>query len=282
MSKVDPRRSSDIAGPDYWNHVWEQANLPPPLDVDSNSLRRVAQKSLFQAVAGALARVQKSAGRPRLVEVGCASSRMLPVVSKKLGFDVVGLDYSEVGCDQARAMLAREGVVGEIVFGSVFAPPEALIESCDAVMSFGLVEHFADTAEIVTAMARLLKPGGVMFTNVPNLNGTIGWVQKHLMSREVFDIHVLLTPADLRLAHEKAGLAVVHSDYFLSTNFSVLNAGDGRPGGIVWWMKRSVRSALIGASGVVWAAERLIGRLPPSRAFAPYVNCVAVKCGVGR
>src|SRR5438552_12828083 len=48
---------------------------------------------------------------------------------------------STSGCEQARAVLARDGVDGKIVEADVFTPPSELHESFDVVFTLGVVEH---------------------------------------------------------------------------------------------------------------------------------------------
>jgi SAM-dependent methyltransferase len=61
-------------------------------------------------------------------------------------------------------VLDAAGVPGEIVCADLFAPPPHLLAQFDVVVSFGVVEHFDDTAACVAACARLVKPGGLMVT----------------------------------------------------------------------------------------------------------------------
>src|SRR5207247_404436 len=132
-----------------------------------------------------------------LVEVGCARSAVLPLFAKRLGFRVAGIDYSPNGCEQTRLMLEREGVTGDIYCCDVFSIPDDLVERFDMVVSFGLIEHFSDTMAIVAALSRLLRPGGLIFTSVPNMHGITGFVQKTLNKR-IYDIHVPITAEAMR------------------------------------------------------------------------------------
>lgn len=48
----------------------------------------------------------------------------------------------------------------------------------DIVSSFGLIEHFADTKDIISRHISFLKPGGTLFITLPNFRSVNGWVQK--------------------------------------------------------------------------------------------------------
>ena len=250
--------------------------MPLLWDVESRRIRYHVKQAFFAYLGRAFAKQGLVNSGKLLIEVGCARSVVLPLLAKKLGFTVAGLDYSPNGCEQARAILRREGVMGEIYCCDIYAIPEDLNERFDVVVSFGLVEHFADTTAVVAALARLLKPGGLIFTSVPNLRGAMGLVQRAL-DRATYDIHVPLSAVNVRQAHENAGLHVIECDYFLSTNFGVLNVNAIRPYSMEWLIKRLITNALTGVSVVAWWIERLVGNLPTGQTFSPYVNCVAVK-----
>ncbi|MDT8287716.1 MAG: methyltransferase domain-containing protein, partial [Elusimicrobiales bacterium] len=194
--------------------------------------------------------------------------------SKEFGFRVAGLDYSPAGCGLAREVLKSAGVEGDIICADLFTPPERLEGGFDAVVSFGVVEHFDDTAACVKAMAAFIKPGGVLVTSVPNLTGWIGVLQK-LVNRPVYDIHRVILPEGLREAHEAAGLEVLECGYFVSTDFGVNNLTGIRTGTPSWLLKRILLSLLARVSRTVWLLEETIGELPAGRPFSPYIFCAA-------
>ena len=75
----------------------------------------------------------------------------------------------------------------------------------DVVLSAGVVEHFDDAAEVVATFARLVRPGGYLVTDVPNLAGFNGALHR-LLKPETFASHRVVTLADLRAWHRAAGL----------------------------------------------------------------------------
>jgi 2-polyprenyl-3-methyl-5-hydroxy-6-metoxy-1,4-benzoquinol methylase len=234
------------------------------------------EREFFLWIARTLESLGMTGPDVHLVEVGCARSQALPVLAKRLGLSVVGIDYSPNGCEQTRVMMKREGVSGEVYCSDIFAIPISLKGRFDVVVSFGLIEHFSNTNEIVAALAGLLKPGGVILTNIPNMRGTTGFVQK-ILNREIYDIHVPLTPTQVRSAHEAAGLREIEADYFLSSNYGVVNLGDPNRRSPGWWAKKIVLAILVRVSMVVWLIEGKLGKLPTSLTFSPYVNCIAMR-----
>jgi SAM-dependent methyltransferase len=187
-------------------------------------------------------------------------------------FEVTGIDYSPLGCKKALAILARDGIEGEIEQADFMHPPDRLLGAYDVGVSFGVAEHFDDTAECLAAFRRYLKPGGLLITAIPNLSGVIGTLQK-LLDREVYDIHVALDRDALAAAHRKANLDVIDCDYIVCSNFGVLTLGDhAYP---LNALRRFIRLAMMGISAIAWPIDRYLMRLPVSRLLSGYVICIA-------
>lgn len=264
----------DKAGQGYWDSVWNGASLPPAWDISGKSLRNYVERAFFDYMAEAFEKNGLSCGNLSLIEIGGARSPALPTLAKRLGFKVTCLDYSEIGCEQSRLMFERECVDGDVYCADIFEPPSCLLGVFDVVVSFGVIEHFEDTAKIVSAMVKLLKPGGLIVTSIPNMHGTVGGAQK-LLNRAIYDIHVALTPEEVRNAHERAGLDVIECDYFICANYGVVNIGDANPENMGWFLKKTVRALLARGSMAAWKLESIVGALRATRTFSPYVNCVA-------
>jgi SAM-dependent methyltransferase len=151
-------------------------------------------------------------------------------------------------------------------------PPRHLLGACDFGVSFGVVEHFDDTAECLAAFRRFLKPGGILITTIPNLAGLVGTLQKHL-DRKIYDIHVPLDDLGLADAHRRAGMQVMDCQYVVCSNFGVLTLGDNARS--FARLRRLVRFALVGFSAATWVVNRYIVTIPASRLLSPYIVCVA-------
>ena len=92
------------------------------------------------------------------------------------------------------------------------------------MVSFGVVEHFEDTANCLKSCAKFLKPGGTLITLVPNIPSIIGLIQKYV-DRKVYDVHKPLTKKKLSKSHQEASLRLRKCEYFMSINLSVVNSG---------------------------------------------------------
>lgn len=265
--------ADDRAGLRYWDELWVGQELPAPIDPRARGWRNNVNRRL-----DALFRTAFDAHLPargKLLEIGCGGSVMLPYFAKEHGFEVSGLDYSPEGCAKEEKILAREGVTGRIACADLFIPPRDMLESFDAVTSFGVVEHFTDTDTCIRAVAVFARRGGLVLTMIPNMRGLPGMIQKAL-NRKVYEAHVPLTPERLRDAHIRAGLTVAEARYVLSTNFGVVNLVGLDPKRLSTRLKRLTLQVLNLFSATIWTIERIVRReLPASRLLSPYVLVMA-------
>jgi 2-polyprenyl-3-methyl-5-hydroxy-6-metoxy-1,4-benzoquinol methylase len=251
MDTID-RINKDKAGKEFWDAAWAASDRPASVDpLEQGALAHVHRRfhSYFQKSFSGIETRQA-----KLLEIGCARSLWLPYFAKEFGFEVTGLDYSEP---------------------DFFSPPEALLGAFDVVVSFGVAEHFTDTAECLKAFSRFLKPGGLMLTSIPNMTGLPGALAKKI-NRPVFDVHVPLDAAALRRAHELADLEVLDCSFFMSNNFGVLNLNGIKRGSVGWVFKKIFLAMMVRVSRLIWLAEdHLTGELKARSFTAPYINCIA-------
>lgn len=266
--------SKDIAGKDYWDKCWETAELPMPIDPHLTSLDNYVNQRFHDYFREIFSGLEPS--QMRLLEVGCGRSAWLPYFAKEFGFQVCGLDYSERGCQKAREILALAGVEGEVIETDFFTPPEAWLNRFNVVVTFGVVEHFQDTTDCLVALSRFLKSEGLLITSIPNLVGAIGLFQK-VLNRSIFNVHVPLDLLAMLEAHQQAKLEAVKFDYFLSTNFGILNLEGLDSNQKVNCLKHRLRLYLTRISKLIWLAERKLVPLPVSQFFSPYIILVAKK-----
>ena len=264
----------DKAGKSYWDHKWESSSLLNAVDPHVSGLNNYVNRKFheyFQKVFSGM-----DANGKRLLEIGCARSQWLPYFNKEFGFEVTGVDYSEVGCEMAQAILEKQGAKGTVCCEDFFTPSKVLIEQFDVVVSFGVLEHFQDTAGCISAFSRFLRPGGIMITSVPNMVSMIGYLQK-IINRPVFDIHVLLDKNSLCKSHKDAGLNILDCDYFLSTNSAVCNLAGLSTNTISWYIKKIVLAVFVRFSMAVWFLESKVVKFRATKLMSGYINCLARK-----
>jgi SAM-dependent methyltransferase len=263
----------DRTGREYWDGWWERRPLPRPLDPFRKGLRNYPYRRFHQFFSGIFG--GQGARGQRLIEIGCAQSVFLPYFARYFGFVVAGIDQSGLGCDRARRILEQQDVAGEIYCGDFFSPPPQTVDAFDWVLSYGVLEHFDDTAGAVRAVARFLKPGGRVITFVPNLTGILGRYQR-LLDRKLYEAHVPLSAERLAQAHRDAGLDVESALYLLPFGLEVT--------GIETWGRGVAGMAVKVANAFLTRSVRLVDdhvvRLKSNRWTSPYVVCVARKLTV--
>ena len=264
----------DKAGKAYWDNLWKKKFTPKAIDPESTSLNDYIVRRFheyFCKLFGALDTKGK-----KLLEVGCAQSAWQPYFAREFGFQVSGIDYSETGCKQAKEVLHREGIEGNVICANFFTPPKEMVEAFDVVISFGVAEHFEDTNACIQAFSRFLKPGGRLITIIPNLVGLIGMLQR-LLNKPVFDIHVPVRVDNLRDAQKSAGLEILWCGYFLFANFGVVNLAGLEKNCFTFLEKKLLIYSLQQVAKAIWALELIFSPLPANRFLSPYIICVAQK-----
>lgn len=263
----------DKARPEHWDRIWQGAEMPPPVVVDSTSLNDYPARAFANFFTEIFARWPQP-DSASTIELGCGRSVWLPFFATSFGFEVAGLDYSEAGCEQARVLLARDRVDGNIRHGDIFNPPPDMLGRYDLVISFGLVEHFSDTADCLRHCAAFARPGGMIVTMIPNMFGITGLLTR-LINRPVFDIHVAMDATMLQTAHAAAGLHVLDTRYLMPINLNVVYPPASFPN----VAKEVINHLFSWISKSVWLLDSRVLSVRAVPSFSPYLICVAKKPG---
>lgn len=259
----------DRAGADYWDSNWEAAEIPVLFDPNDNSLDNYVNQKLHHYFK----RILGNKRNMEVMEIGCANSIWPIYFYMHHGAVISGIDYSKVGCKKSEDMLKHYEVPGKIYCADLFSPPDNIVNQYDLVVSFGVVEHFDDTALCLESCAKLVKPGGLLLTLIPNIPGLVGSIQK-LVDRSVFDVHFPITKKALSDSHLKAGLELIECKYFLSINLSVVNSGRLSNSKA----NKYLRHALSIPSKLIWFLEKRNIKLIPENSFtSPYIIALAKK-----
>ncbi len=264
----------DKAGQQYWNDSWAASKLPDAMNPLDLSLDNYVSRRFHSLFVNIFDGVQTQS--LKLLEVGCAKSTWLPYFSKEFGFEVSGLDYSPIGCEMATKITRANGVDAKIFCADLFCPPSSMLGQFDVVVSFGVVEHFEDTALCLKSVSAFLKPGGLMITSIPNMVGLIGGLQK-LINKPVYNIHHLIDSGMLFAAHKFADLDVAECDYFIASSFGVANLEGVATNNLPGLSKKLLLGILSRFSKLVWTIENRVGIFPSSKSLSPYIYCVARK-----
>ncbi|MEW8507921.1 MAG: bifunctional 2-polyprenyl-6-hydroxyphenol methylase/3-demethylubiquinol 3-O-methyltransferase UbiG [Candidatus Thiodiazotropha sp.] len=151
------------------------------------------------------------AGR-RVLDVGCGGG-ILSESMAALGAQVTGIDMGEAPLQVARLHLLESGL--EINYERI--PVERLAkekpESFDLITCMEMLEHVPDPTSVVSACARLVKPGGRLFFSTINRNpksylfAIVGaeYLLK-LLPKGTHDYAKFIRPSELHTWMREAGL----------------------------------------------------------------------------
>jgi 2-polyprenyl-6-hydroxyphenyl methylase/3-demethylubiquinone-9 3-methyltransferase len=99
----------------------------------------------------------------RALDVGCGAGLLAEPLAR-LGARLTGIDASPEVIEVARDHAARQGLAIDYRAGEV----EALEGEFDLVTAMEVIEHVADPAAFLKALARRLAPGGLLVMSTPN------------------------------------------------------------------------------------------------------------------
>lgn len=137
----------------------------------------------------------------RVLEVGCSTGQFLYHV-KPLVREVVGVDY-----DSGAARFAAE-ICQCTTFGCGLEEANLAPASFDVVCAIHTLEHARDPVEFARMLGRHLKPGGVVYVEVPNLRDPLLSVYPCAAFRSFYfqEAHLFyFSPASLTAAMIRAG-----------------------------------------------------------------------------
>lgn len=129
----------------------------------------------------------------RVVEIGSAPGTNLVRLHQRFGLDPWGIEYTEAGAEANRGLFSANGLPAEQVVQADFFSDEVrerFTGFFDVVCSFGFVEHFTDVRGTIDRHLELLRPGGILVVEIPNLQGlNLGLMR--LMNPKLVELHNL-------------------------------------------------------------------------------------------
>ena len=139
------------------------------------------------------------AGR-RVLDVGCGRGYTLRWL-QRWGADVSGTQLSEPAAVRARGLLGKGRVfVGEL------ADARYPARGFDCVMLWHVLEHVPDPVSLLREIARILKPDGLVYIEVPNAGGwSARRLGRHWLAYDIPRHLVHFTPKTLERAMAAAG-----------------------------------------------------------------------------
>ncbi len=104
-----------------------------------------------------------------LLDLGCGAGRHVVFLASE-GYQVTGVDFSEIGLKAAKEELEQRQLRASLVKSSILAMP-FLDEQFDGIISYGVLIYFnkQDLQQALREMHRVLKPGGKAFMVVRSI-----------------------------------------------------------------------------------------------------------------
>jgi 2-polyprenyl-6-hydroxyphenyl methylase/3-demethylubiquinone-9 3-methyltransferase len=105
----------------------------------------------------------------RIVDIGCGGGILAEALARQ-GAQVTGIDMAELSLKVARLHLHESELEVDYQLTTAEAFAEQHAAQFDIVTCLEMLEHVPDPAAIITAAARLLKPGGCLVLSTLNRN----------------------------------------------------------------------------------------------------------------
>lgn len=118
----------------------------------------------------------------KLLDVGCGEGWFLQE-AKKRGWEVYGTEFSQTAFDKCTA----NGIKMHL---GVLNPDNYKLEDFDIITSIEVMEHINNPNEELTAIASLLRKGGLFYCTTPNFNSVMRYYLKS-------DYNVIIYPEHL-------------------------------------------------------------------------------------
>ena len=109
-----------------------------------------------------------------ILDIGCNNGYMLYQFKNNYK-NLIGLEYSSAQIERARINLEGLNFLGLV--GSPEDMPQVESNSIDTIITADTIEHIPDVYAAAEEMFRVLKPGGDLFINTPN----IGFIKKRAL-----------------------------------------------------------------------------------------------------
>ena len=211
-------------------------------------------------------------GGGSVLDLGCATGGFLSTL-KGTSWKLYGIEMSEHAATIARDRCGAEVFVGDVLEATF------PLNSFDAITCFNVFEHMQEPDAVLIRVAQWLKPGGVFYTMMPNIDSAAASIFRSYWYALELPRHLYhFSPASLKRLGENSGLTAVevaaHRELYF--DYSVKYVVDD----LLRW---------IGISRMPLAFTQTVKRSIPRRvvrkafwvAVMPFINAAASLAGDG-
>lgn len=140
----------EIISRDRWNKIYK------------NSIDLSIDRTLPQIIE-----IYKDNDVKNILDLGCGAGRHL-IYLGKMGFDVYGIDISDIGVSYAKHLLKENNLSGEVIVGSIYKRLPYRDNYFDGItcirsLNHHTIEHIEKTIE---EMERVLEPNGLIYVTM--------------------------------------------------------------------------------------------------------------------
>jgi len=135
-----------------------------------------------------------------LLDLGCSSGSFLAYL-RSAAWKLYGIEMSAEGARTAEATSGAHVFVGDVL-KAPFSP-----ESFDVITCFDVLEHLYEPREVMARVSNWLKPGGIFYILVPNVDSAEGRIFRSYWHGLELPRHLFhYSPASLKFLAESVGL----------------------------------------------------------------------------
>jgi len=222
---------TNLSEKNYWNGLYTGFNLSGISNrilTFLNSVPLLQNYSYFQLWKVILKKYLPADDSLTVLEAGSAPGNNLIDFHNKWGYNPFGVEYTPLGAEINRKLFEKNDINTENVIFQDFLSEDFLNEYAnrfDIVSSFGLIEHFNNPEQIIQHHIDILKPGGILLIQIPNLSG-INYKLSYFFNKDILDIHNLniMHPDRFSALFNNAGVSSVFCGYYGTFNFGLYNA----------------------------------------------------------
>jgi 2-polyprenyl-3-methyl-5-hydroxy-6-metoxy-1,4-benzoquinol methylase len=202
--------NKDLAG----KNLWDKKNHP---NNKMGTDKAIIFDDLFKQLASEFENKD-------LIEIGAIPGNFCVFLNKNFGCHITGLDYGDKSIFEGT--MQQYGINDYNFIKADFLNYES-DKLYDIVSSYGFIEHFLDTEDILKRHFALIKIGGYLILTVPNFT-RLQFLFHFLFDRDNLKNHNTGKPMDKKFMEKfmiENGLAIVFSQYSKSSKFWITDSG---------------------------------------------------------
>jgi len=197
----------------YWNNIWNQKNDFKLLDYSNRINIKIIEKISIYIKNKNIS----------FLEIGCALSQWLPFFAVEYKANIYGMDYSLTGIKKTIEHYKKHNIKCTFINKDFRHENEILHNKFDIIFSFGVIEHFSNTCEIIKTISKFLKKDGIIISIIPNLQKkSIYHILQNILGKKILYKHCFINAEQLVKIHSPK-FKKLNCSYIGNFNFQLLN-----------------------------------------------------------